>query len=333
MAAGSASDKVLTQVEIEGYTATFFPEVFSLNQAGAVSLDTNPPFSASMQGGNTYLKKHRNRPTSGDQTPTANTDLTVNAFGSDSEIGVIVRRADAFGNEDLASIAGGEEVNSWKLDVGKHIANEIAVNAEKRFLQKVIPGVISQATSPLYATNCVDNSTTAFDYTMFASANALLGENVGQLSICMMHSDVFWNSQLNTMLTSTPDWNALNAYRALGVTPVGMVGNLRIWLNDRCYNTGGVYDTVLMAPGSLYMGIQLQNAVEWDRQILKAGGTDIVTYKTAYSPHVPGVSFTGTAPTVIGGATDAALLLATNWTARTGYSIKENPVVVIKTLK
>lgn len=325
MAASTITDKVTSTVEIEGYIETFLPQVLSLASSGAVEIDNAPAFSASQKGGNIWQAKHRNGATTGDQTPAANTDLTVKAFGSDYVNGVIVRRGDALGNEDLASIAGGEDIASWKMDVARWIANEYALNAEIRLLTHMVPAILGTG-GTLAATNLVANAGTPFDYTMVAQANAKMGENSGLLDAIVMNSATFWNAQVNTMLTAQPSYADIAAFRALGASvPVGAIGPLRVFLNDRIATT----NTLLTSRGAMYLGVQLANSIETDRLILKAGGTDIVKYVFAYSPMIKGVGSTLT-PTVIGGATDAELATVGSWSKRTGYSPKEWPIVLIE---
>ena len=303
MAASTITDKELLQVGIEGYVRAYLPEQLSLGQSGIVRTDLNPPFSASAQGGNSYMIKGRIYDATVDAAPVADTAPTTTAISSWKQNGVIVRRVKMYGNEDLASVAGGEGTDEWMSDIANVIVHNKNLNVEVRMIQKLIPGVFG-STGPLYATHTVDNSGSAFDYSMFAQGMAKMGENAGALDAIVMHSAVFWGAQVNSMLTAQPDYNSIAAFRALGVQFVGMIGNKRVFINDRCYTTGGVYDTILAGPNALYYADQLANSIEIFRSN-KASGTTEVLNRSAYSIAVAGVSFSGTLPTGLGGATDA----------------------------
>lgn len=328
MAATTPGNMQLNSVIVAGYIQALLPDVLSLAKSGSLEIDTSPPFSASAEGGNTYTRRQWVQPAAGDDTPTAATDMTITALTSASEIGVIVRRGKAYGIEDLAAIAGGTTVPDWDANVAKIVAHEMARNAELRFLTHMLPGLFNQ-TNGVLKDSAVNNSGNLFDWSMVTQANALLGEAVNALTICHMHPSVYWGAKLQDQLDMKPNYADPNAYAAVGASFAGMIGPVSIYLNERLYNSGGDYYTLMTAPNALYMGIQLDEApYSWYDPLL-AGGTNLVRYRTAYSPHIKGASFTGTAPTVIGGATDAALALATNWTAKTGYDVKENPAVVI----
>jgi len=156
------------------------------------------------------------------------------------------------------------------------------------------------------------------------------------LNTVIMHSSVYYNRRINDLVdtVSANTYSDMAAFRTDAATAfVGRVGQYNLFLNDRVYNTGGVYDTIVAGPGSVYMGWQVQNSIEAWRDPLLAGGTDLIKYVVAYSMHIPGASYTATAPAGIGGATDANLYTATNWTATTDYShASKVPMVVIKSL-
>jgi hypothetical protein len=93
------------------------------------------------------------------------------------------------------------------------------------------------------------------------------------------------------------------------------------------------YHSYLCKPGGAVLGYQKSFGTEADRDILLASGTDLLKYNLAYCAHVPGASYTGTVPTVIGGITDAAMVTGSNWTARTSINASEIGIVAIETVE
>jgi hypothetical protein len=146
-----------------------------------------------------------------------------------------------------------------------------------------------------------------------------------------MHSDIYWKRRINQLLTETPVPSlAVETREGLATTYVGNIGRLRLFLNDRCYNTGGVYDTIVAGPGAIMYVNQLDYSVEIFPRTTHGGGSDNIMYKLAASAAIPKVSFTGTVAADISGATDAEIGTATNYTLSTGAAVADTPLVVIK---
>lgn len=332
MASSDVDDKIVAERQIEGYVAANLVEQFSLMKTGIVMMDLEPGFSADInKGGNTFQIKGRIRDTGAWDSPAADTAPTPNAITSWYQKGVVTRKIKLYGNEDFASLAGSEDKNAWRADLGRIMAHNQGINLEKLYFQKLIYGTYNATNGVLYSTHCVDNSTDVFAEYMFTQALALMGENSGLLDTVIMHSSVYWKNRINLLLTETPVPTASVATReALATTFVGRIGNLSVYLNDRVYNSGGVYDTIVAGPGALYFGTQLAYSVEIFPRSTKAGGTDQIMYKMAFSPAVNKVSWNGTLSDDTAGASDAEIALGTNWAAVSGAAVQETPLVVIK---
>jgi hypothetical protein len=216
------------------------------------------------------------------------------------------------------------------------MANQAAYDVEQAVLTQLLAGVFS-TDGTIATTNVLDKSGVKFDVSFVTEAMALVGERSGLFNRIVMHPTLYWKLRINELLTSQPNNTISQVQDAAqyATTYAGSIGNFAIFLNSRMYNTGGVYTTLLSGSGPnapLYLGIERDFMVEYDRQILKAGGTDVWKYTHSHSPAVSAVSFTGSAPTGIGGVTDAALALYTNWTKVGGHTAAQTPAVAIHSL-
>ena len=175
--------------------------------------------------------------------------------------------------------------------------------------------------------------TNNFDFlTHVNAANILMGENINMFNTMLIHSAVYHTANGTSHLTAQANSISASDQFAEGMTFIGMYGNLRVFLCDRMNKVGDVYDTVLCGPGALRLDYQLRDSVEVFPRATTAGGTSRVGLRLAVSPGIKNVSYTGTEPTALTGATDANLALATNYTKVTGASVAEIPIVCIKTL-
>lgn len=332
MAATAAANLVTTTRLVETYLPVFVDEVFTAMNTGIIQVDNNPPFPAA--GVNSFSIPTFYHTTAAAQTPTADTSLTVKNIASGTMIGVVRRRAEALGIEDVGRMAGSLDEDQVAQEIAKVLAKQYGYDIETALFTYLLQGVIGGAASPLYATHCVDKSSETFDVKYFADALAVFGEHIGMVNTVLMHPTMFWKLRVNEYLTAQANTTGADNPSLSGMVSsyVGNIGSLRLFLNERVYNTGagGVYDVVVAGPNAVYMGIEEAYNVEYDRDVLKAAGTDIWKARWSNCVHIPGVSYTGTAPTVGGGIADAALGTATNWTAVTGAAPAQSPVVLIK---
>lgn len=340
MGYGATTDKVIAERQIEGYIAASLPEELTLMRTGIIDEDIAPGFTQDWQkGGNVFQMKGRIRDTGAWAVPVDQTAMGVNAITSWSQKAVVSRRLKLYGNQDFASLAGAEDTDDWRADLGRIMAHNFGINLEKLYLQQLLPAIFNTTNGVLQATHTVDNSSTAFGEYMFAEGNERMGENANILTVCLMHPTVYWKRRINTLLTETPvPTMSVPTREAQATTYVGNIGNLALFLNARMYNTSGtgltngVYDTVMAGPGALMFANQLQYSVEIFPRSTEGGGSDRIAYRAAFSAAVPKVSWTGTAAADIVGATDAEIGTATNWTASTGAAVTDTPLVVIKSL-
>jgi len=334
MAAGTITDKTILAANIAGYAGVYFSEKPALIRSGAVSVDSDPAFSALQNvGGNTFARRRNVASTADWEVPVAATSPTINALSTASEIGAVARRVLFYGEEDFASIAGGQDVNEIEAIIGQTLAHRSMVNIEKLLLQKVALAAFTPTTGALQATHLVNDPSSAFDFLAHVNAaNILMGENINVFDTMLIHSAVYHTANGAAHLDSFANSVSAEAQFGEGMQFIGMYGNLRVFLCDRMYNAGGVYDTILCGPGAFRLDYQLRDAVEVFPRSVNAGGTSIVGMKVAVSPGIKNVSYTATAPTALEGATDANLAAPANYTKVTGASVAEIPIVCIKTL-
>lgn len=331
MAATTATDLQVLVPIVGDYAPVFFDEVFTLPSSGVLRVDSNPGFPAN--GTNTYAVRGLYYTTTTAQTPTANTDMTVRALSSNVQYGVIRRRGDAFGLETAAALAGGVDPDYVASQIALTMANGASYDIEQAVLTQTLSGVFAIG-GTLGSTNVLDHSGVKFDTTFITEAMALVGERSGLFDRMVMHPTMFWKLRLNELLTAQPNNTITQVQDAAqyATTYAGSIGQLAVFLNSRMPVSGDTYMTLISGSGAnapLTLGIERDFGVEYGRQILKAGGSDVWKYMHSHSPVVAGVSFTGTAPSGIGGVTDAELALSTNWTVVGGHTAAQTPAVAI----
>ena len=327
MAASTITGKNLLAKNIETWMAAEMPNVLSLMRTGIVEVDTNPNIPAPAMG-NTIIWRGRVMDTAAWESPTADTAPTTTAISTYKTIMPVCRRGKLYGNEDLSSIAVGEDPDDWARDVGKIMAFNSGINMEETVFTYAIPGVMDGA-GVLNATHVVDKSGQTFSELFIAEAQKAMGEWTNKLNTLILHPTVYWNAQVNTMLTAQPNIQDLDTWRDQTITLAGMIGGLRVFLNERVNYTGATYDCILAGPGAVKLAYQLKDTVEVFPRSSKAMGTDEILYKLAFGVAVAGCSYTGTAPTALSGATDANLATAGNWTKVSSFNA-QSPIVVIK---
>lgn len=334
MAAATITDKSLLAANIAGYAGAYFAEQLALIRAGVVAIDSDPAFSALKSvGGNTYARRNDVASSADWEIPVAATSPTINALATATEIGVVARRVLFFGNEDVASLAVGEDINSVERKIGETLGHRSGVGIEKMLLQKVALAAFTQTTGALSATHGVYDQSAAFNFTdHVGAANLLMGENVNVFNTMLIHSTVYHKARARGAQIAEANISDMDMLMKNGLTFVGMFGNLRVFLCDRLYNANGVYDTLLCGPNAFRLDYQMRDSIEVFPRSVNAGGTTTIGMNAAVAPGIAKMSYTGTAPTGIAGAEDATLATVTNWTKVTGASVAEIPIVCIKTL-
>jgi hypothetical protein len=305
----TAADYPIIAKTVEGYVQANFSHRMSLLTSGIFG--TIP--RTNLSEGNTWQVRGRVEYHAGWQTPATTVELTVNDLSHYKDIGLIFRRADAFGFETAAAIAGGDA--QAIAGIGDIVLDAYRYNLENTVLTYMLPGLFNTGGPLADTTQWKRESGTNFSTSDISLAKKLMKANAGGLVSLLMHPDVFYGNEYDQIVTAV-DYATINEFNRMGINYGGMLGGAMVILNDLCYNSGTTYHSYLCRNGAGVLGFQKDFGTEADRNILLAGGTDILKYDVYFSPHINGTSFTGTAPTLIGGATDAAALLGTNWSLR-----------------
>ena len=322
MAATTAADVQVIQKLIGGYAGMYLPEKLSLVASGVARAQ-----GGTLPDGNTFIKRGFKPYTGLGTVPVAGTDATIRALGTYNQVGVIARRGDVYGLEDVAGLAGGITSQEFQMQAGANIAHNAGLTIETEIFTYQLPAIFG-STGTLYSTHTVDNSGSAFDYFMLEQAKAKMGESAGLFDTLIIHPDQFYGKKIQA-LTSAPEWELLSQYNQTGVTYAGTLAGLRVILNERVYNSAGVYHSYVCAAGAIDLEYQEQLHVEIARLPLKAMGTDVLVWRVAYSPTVGKVSFAGTAPTGVAGASTSDLGTVGNWSLVTGAHKSQTPMVAI----
>jgi hypothetical protein len=329
MSATTSTDYTLVSSVIDGYGNAYFPEKLGFVKAGLVLEDKNPKFAR--DGGNTHTLRKRVYTNQTWRAPSSDTDTTIDSITSSNEIGVIIRRYVDLGIEDFAIMAAGDY--DAMEDYGRILAHNAALNMEKSYATNILPALFNPTNGALYSSHCHDISGATIKNEDIVTCEGKLGENQMMITDIMMHSTVFNNTEIRTLTDPAVDQYAIETFQSMGLVYAGNLAGKRIILNDRCISeTASIYNTYLFKKQALYLGFQKPLTIEVFEDKRLAAGTNVCRYTVACSPHVFGVSFSGTAPTAICGATDAALLTATNWTKRTGVTDSEIGVLCIRSM-
>jgi hypothetical protein len=325
VAAGTITDYNLVTELVDGYVGPVLTANLSLMRSGVIT-GTHDGISFPISQGNTWTVRGYQQETSDWDTPVAATDMDVNFSGTYQDVGCILRRGYALGVEDVSRFAGGDPENAYASYLANQIGHHAGRNIERTFFEGVLLGLFN--TSGTLRSSHVKVAASGLTVSDVEDGRWLVGENGGSYDFIMMHSTVYKNYSKNELVNYSDTARAM--YQEMGLQYGGRIGGQDILLNDRVYSSGNTYHTYLMKRGALFLGFQRDLNIEYDRQILKAGGTDVWKYTAYFSPHVPGTSFTGTAPTGVGGATDANLYTVGNWTKRTGIDNSQIGIVAIE---
>jgi hypothetical protein len=265
------------------------------------------------------------------QTPTAATNLDVNDITQYAENGVIARRAQVYGIEDIAKLAANDP--DALTDYARLLEHNIRYGVHTLIHSSLFPALFDSSNGCLYSTHFVNTQGAAFEAIRVMEALAKWGEHGTGADGILMHSYVrnkLYQAGLVTL--DTPD--LVRELETTGVRYGGRISGVPIFMDDMCYssNSGGAgtYNSYVFKNGAMVLGYggQLLNVTIWRDELL-AGGTDLIKGLVSYSPHVNGTT-TSLSPTVGGGATDAEIALATNWTKRTGATAPEIGIVCIQ---
>lgn len=286
---------------LQDYVADELPYHSTLMSKGLVEIDSNPPF---LQAGEVFTvpKVKALNSIGDDQHIEAETTLTVKGLQTYKESGIVTRWGDAVGVEDTANYAAG-------TDIFNSVAHELTEVVARQYEKKIIAATVGVFALAGMSTHIHDDSTNPFSVTGMVTAKAKLGKSRRKLTTAVMHSDVAAYLEQQGLVRYVDVAGFGQQVLITGEVPV--IGGLMIEENDvLCAPATGVYKTYLAGGRPWYLGFQRNLRIEYDRNILLAGGTDYIKWDSHFCPHIRGVSWTGAGrnPTV------ADLETAANWT-------------------
>ena len=328
MAATAAGDYTLQQNNISGFAQAFIYEQLGLANCGLMQIVTDPRYAT----GNTWQVRGRIYDKTALQTPTADTDLTVNDITTYAETGVVLRRGQAYGIEDIAALAANDPnaINDYARLIDFNVRYGINYVVHNSLLPAMFN---TTTTSILNGTHFIDTDGAVLESGRIQEGLRVWGEYGTTADGILMHSYVR-SALYETGLISDGAPDLIRELETTGVRYGGKMSGIDIYVDDMCYaassGSAGVYNTYLFKNGAMVLGSgpQLINSTVY-RDEAKAFGTDVIKAVASFSPHVRGTT-SGLTPTVGGGATDAEIATVTNWTKRTGVTNAEIGIVCIQ---
>lgn len=151
---------------------------------------------------------------------------------------------------------------------------------------------------------------TSFSAEAFIDAGLTMGDQAEGLGLAIMHSIVYARAQKNNLIDFIPDANGqVNIPTFLG---------RRVVVDDAMPNSGGVFETWLLAPGAVRLGTgapKVPTEVDRSPSAGNGGGQEILYDRVEWLMHPAGHAYVGTPPN--GGPSNAAttnnLAAATSW--------------------
>jgi hypothetical protein len=313
MAATPLANYTLIAPTIAGMVPEMIPDNLSLLSTGVLSSDSELETTIKDFGGNVVAYRGYFRNRTGWQSPTADTDLSVYDLDTLAANLVVVRRNQVFGAEKWANVAAGD-VNEISQALARALSYNYSYNVEKLIMQQFLPGLLTSTSAPLKETHTVDHSSTVFNYSYIEEAKLPFGDMDDSEMVLITHPQIYRHTNMRSIVDNVLAVNVASEFNQTGKVFRGNIGGMDVVLNSRISAIDtNTYPIYLIARGALKWIPQSIFDVEVDYDMLKAGGTNMAKYGFAAAIGAEGLTFSGTAPTGISGATDAAIGTVTNW--------------------
>lgn len=327
--ATDAADYTLQQTNIDGFTQAFFLEKFGTANCGLVELRSDARFGK----GNVWQVRGRTRDlTALQDVPAVGSDLTINDITQYIENGVVARRYQVYGIQDMSAVAAGDE--TALRDYAQLIDHNVRYGLNQIIHTYMLPALFNTTTtSVLNGTHFIDTNGAALEPYRVQEALRVWGEHGNTADGILMHSYV--NSKLKeTGLVEEGTEDLIRELETQGVRYGGRLSGIPIFIDDMCYaassGNAGVYNSYVFKRNALLVGYDgelIKTVIGRDE--LKGGGIDYIKANLAFSPHCYGVS-SQLSPTVASGATTTELGTVTSYAKRTGVTSPEIGIVCIQ---
>ena len=267
------------------HVAAEMPSQAQLVAAGAVRVDPSPPFRA--QGGITFEVPHWLELTTADAAPTAATDATLGAISDFKDVGVICQRQLPVGVERSVILALGDQ------PIGEEILSQVPSYWSKRMqvaLYNVLKGGFASAMS---GSQFVKDFATPMSGVTVADIINLdcVGDQWDQFKVWVMSPKQF-GQLVDGSLISYVNAGAFGE-RLLQTGKIPTFLGKQVVFDGNIVETDG--STYLLKPNAMYLGLQSDPGVEYERKATLAGGTDAYMFQAAFMPHLFGLTYAGAA--------------------------------------
>lgn len=283
-----------------------------------------------IQEGSTLITVPSFKPLTGASQVYDGTDITINSIASTTQSAIIIRRANAWGSQDLAAELA-------TADPIKVIAGKVAQYWEsdkQTTLIQVLKGVFGVAGMSSHISNvAIEDGNAATDSSLISeslivdTAQKALGDNSDKFVAIVMHSKVYARLQKRNLITFVP-------YGAQNIQVPTYLG-FAVQVDDTVpvvagSTSGFKYTSYMFGLGAIGTANgKVKNPVETDRQALTGGGVDILVNRVAYVLHPYGMSFISNTVANNLTPTNAELALAANWSMI--YDTKNIPLASMVT--
>lgn len=237
----------------------------------------------------------------------------VNNLTTEKDIAVILHRLKKFGAEDLGMIVSGMDATAAiRAMIARYFAGEVT----NRFID-VLTAIFGSG-GPLNTTNLhdvyVDTATEGSKVKLTpdvaTTGMALIGSNLFDLGIWMMHSAVYAYLVGQKHIVSVTNTSAFGGAPGTVETylgkPIMVADHASMVTASSTPGNGSKYRTYLAGAGSLVLGVQKDINPEYSRTSDKL---DVISTDMHFAAHVRGVKWSS----ATANPTNAQLSTATNW--------------------
>lgn len=306
------SDLVVPEI-FTPYTQQLTQEKSRLIRSGAIAMDES--LSTLLAGGGLTFNEPSFKDLDNDNenvsTDDPNTDSTPNKIGTATEIQVRLSRNNSWSSMDLNNaLAGVDPLNA----ISSLVADYWVRRMQKAFVA-VLNGVFADnAAAPAGADTHTQNDMTRdisgasfidgvtnFSAEAFLDAAVTMGDSMGELTMCMMHSLVYNRALKNNLIDFVSD-----SSNGMAISIPTFLGR-EVIVDDGVPFSGGVFNTWLFGAGSIRMGAGSPKVpTEVDRKPAAGNGSgqEILFNRVEWAIHPVGHAYVGTPAN--GGPSNAA---------------------------
>lgn len=296
-------------------TAAFVENMKLLAQAlGIVNVQGVDGFNSNLgQGGETielpYFANIASLVSLRDLTATA-APADIDITGAEQKAIILRRKAGPIKFTEDVFIRGLRK-ETVEQEIGRQIANMMALEARNRLLDVVIAGLAGISATPHTSTTYVTSGTKQLlSYVALNTGRMLMGDGFQNLSTVVMHSDVFTDLVGDALATYKID--TIGGLTIVTGIPAAL--GLRIVVMDyaglKVTNGGSYkkYHTLVLGPNALHLIYAQALRIEAERRLDFEAPYWRVLGQCDFAPHLNGVKWTSSA-----NPTNTALQTAANW--------------------